>query len=52
MSVKGNGGTIKTTHKANVKLHGEVWFDEKSTTKSLALNNVKRNLRVTYDRNI
>ena len=49
MTLKQNGGTIKTTKKSNVKGYGEVWFDEQDITKILALNNFKRKFRVTYE---
>ena len=37
ITLKGNGGTIKTTRKAYVKVYGEVWFDEQFITIILAL---------------
>ena len=49
ITLKRNGGTIKTTCKAYVKVYGEVWFDERAITNILALNNVMSKLRVTYD---
>ena len=51
MIVKGNGGTINTTHKYNVKGYGEVWFNEQSIIKILALKNIKLNFRVKYNSN-
>ena len=48
MTLKVNGGTIQTTHKAYVKEYGGVWFDERSITKILALNKVKSKFIVTY----
>ena len=51
MTVKLNGVTIKTTQKSYVKGYGEVWFDERSITNILALENVKNKFRVTYDSN-
>ena len=33
MTVKGNGGDLKTHQKAHVENYGEVWFDERTITK-------------------
>ena len=51
MTVKRNGGTIKTTRKYYVKVYGEVWFDERDITHIFVLKNFKKNFIVTYDRN-
>ena len=51
ITVKVDCGTIKTTHKSNVKEYSEVWFDEGSITNIWALKNIKRKFRVTYSRN-
>ena len=48
MTVKGNVGTINTTHNANVKVYGDLWFDERAITNIFALNYSKRKFRVTY----
>ena len=50
-TVKVNCVTIKTTWKSNVKGYDEAWFDEWAITKFLALKNVNRRFRVTYDSN-
>ena len=49
MTVKGNGGDLKTHKKAYVKNYGEVWFDERAITNIMSLKNVKEKFRVTYD---
>ena len=49
MTVKGNGGNLKTNNKAYVKNYGEVWFDERAITNIMSLKNVKEKSRVTYD---
>ena len=41
MTVKGNGGDLKTHKKSYVKNYGEVWFDERAITKIMSLKNVK-----------
>ena len=49
MTVKGNGGDLKTHKKAYVKNYGEVWFNERLITNIMSLKNVKEKFRVTYD---
>ena len=48
MTVKVNGGDLKTHKKAYVKNYGEVWFNERAITNITSLNNVKEKFRVTY----
>ena len=50
-TVKVNGETINTTRKSNVKVYGEVWFDEWDIINIFALKNINLNSRVTYNRN-
>ena len=49
MSVKGNGGDLKTHKKAYVENYIEVWFDERAIMNIVYLNNFKEKLRVTDD---
>jgi Zinc knuckle len=49
VSVKGNGGTLTTNLKADVKGYGEVWFSEDAITNILSMANVTKKFRVTYD---
>ena len=49
MTVKGNGGDLKTHKKAYVENYGEVWFDERAITNIMSRNNVKEKFRVIYD---
>ena len=49
MTVKGDGGDLKTHKKAYVKNCGEVWFNERAITNIMSLKNVKEKFRVTYD---
>ena len=41
MTVKGNGGDLKTHKKAYVENYGEVWFNERAITNIMSLKNVK-----------
>ena len=49
MTVKVNGGDLKTHKKAYVINYGEVWFDERAITNIMSLKNIKEKFRVTYD---
>ena len=49
MTVKRNGGDLKTHQKAHVENYGEVWFDERAITNIMSLKNVKEKFIVTYD---
>ena len=49
MTLKLNGGDLKTQQKAHVKNYGEVWFNERAIMKIMSLKNVKEKFRVTYD---
>ena len=49
MTVKGNGGDLKTHQKAHVANYGEVWFDKRSITNIMLLKNVSEKFIVTYD---
>ena len=49
MTVKGNGGDLKTHQKSHVENNGEVWFDERAITNIMLLKNFKEKFRVTYD---
>ena len=51
MTVKGNGGDLKTHQKSHFENYGEVWFDEREITNITSLKNVKEKFRVTYDSN-
>jgi hypothetical protein len=48
--VTGNGGTLVVKRKATLNgYHAKVWFHAKAITNILALANVKKQYRVTYD---
>ena len=50
MRLKSNGGTMVVTHKAKVAgYHTHVWYNKKAITNILALSNVIKQYRVTYD---
>ena len=49
MTVCGNGGTLTTNKKAYIHNYGDVWFHEHAITNILALKNVLKQYRVTYD---
>ena len=49
MTVKQNVVTIKNTHKYYTEGYIEVWFDERSITNILVLNNVESKFRYTYE---
>jgi hypothetical protein len=49
VTVKGNGGTLTTKLKADVKGYGEVWFCEQAITNILSMANLTKKFRVTYD---
>ena len=50
MRLTSNGGTMVVTHKATMPgYHTDVWFDKKAITNILALRNVIKQYRVTYD---
>ena len=49
MTVHGNGGNLTTKQKAHVSNYGDVWFHPDAITNILALKNVKKQFRVTYD---
>ena len=49
MILRSNGGTITTNTKARVKGYGNVWFNPKYITNVMALKNIKKKYRVTYD---
>jgi hypothetical protein len=52
MRLASNGGTMTVHHKAKVKgYHTHVWFSERVITNILALSNVIKQYRVTYDSN-
>ena len=51
MTVKRNGGDLKTHNKSYVENYGEVWFDEREITNIMSLKNVKEKFRFTYDSN-
>ena len=51
VTVKGNGGDLKTHQKAHVENYSKVWFDERAITDIVSLKNVKEKFRVTYDSN-
>ena len=44
-----NGGVLITKEKGYLKNYGDVWVNEKAMTNILALCNVRRKYRVTYD---
>ena len=48
MTVKGNGGDLKTHKKAYVENYRDVWFNERAITNITSLNNVEEKFRVTY----
>jgi uncharacterized protein YodC (DUF2158 family) len=50
MQLKSNGGSMTVKHKAKMAgYHRDVWFDKKAITNILALSNVIKQYRVTYD---
>jgi hypothetical protein len=50
MSLRSNGGTMLVTRKAKVAgYHKEVWYDKKAITNIVALRNMQKQYRVTYD---
>ena len=50
MCLKSNGGTMTVTHKAKMAgYHAHVWYDKRAITNILALRNVIKQYRVTYD---
>jgi len=50
MRLKSNGGTMTVTHKAKMAgYHTHVWYNKKAITNILALSNVIKQYRVTYD---
>jgi hypothetical protein len=53
MRLKSNGGTMTVTHKAKMAgYHTHVWYITKAITNILALSNVIKQYRVTYDSNV
>lgn len=52
VKVTSNGGTLLVNHKASLPgYHKPVWYNKNAITNILALHNVKRQYRVTYDSN-
>ena len=51
IAVEGTGGTINVNHKIKIPHYdvGDPWFDENALTNILALCNVTKQYRVTYD---
>ena len=49
MTVKVNGGDLKTHKKSYVENYGEVWFDERAITNIMSLKNIKEKFRAAYD---
>jgi hypothetical protein len=50
MRLKSNGGTMVVTHKATMPgYQNNVWFSEKAITNIIALSNLIKQYRVTYD---
>ena len=49
MTLRSNGGTIKTSQMAKVKGYGDVWFNKDFITNIICLKNIKKKYRVTYD---
>jgi hypothetical protein len=50
MQLKSNGGFMTVEHKATMAgYHRDVWYDKKAITNILALSNVIKKYRVTYD---
>jgi hypothetical protein len=50
MRLKSNGGTMVVTQQAQIKgYHADVWYDKNAITNILALKNVIKQYRVTYD---
>jgi hypothetical protein len=49
MTLSGNGGTLVTNQKAHLKGYGLVWYSKDAITNILALSNVVKKYRVTYD---
>jgi hypothetical protein len=52
MKLQSNGGTMIVRHKAKITSYDhEVWFDENAITNIIALSNLIKQYRVTYDSN-
>ena len=50
MRLKSNGGTMRVNHKASIAGYmNKVWFDKKAITNIVALTNLIKQYRVTYD---
>jgi hypothetical protein len=50
MQLKSNGGSMTVNHKAKMAgYHRDVWYDKKAITNILALSNIIKHYRVTYD---
>ena len=49
MSIETNGGVLSTNMKGYLKGYGDVWFHPKAIANILALSNVIKKYRVTYD---
>ena len=50
MQLKNNGGTMTVSHKAKIKGYkNDVWFSEDAITNIIALSNLIKQYRVTYD---
>ena len=50
MILKRNGGTMKVNHKATINCYERpVWFSKDAITNIVALKNIIRKYRVTYD---
>jgi hypothetical protein len=52
MKLQSNGGTMKVNHKASINGYdNEVWFSKDAITNIIALSNLIKQYRVTYDSN-
>ena len=52
MKLQSNGGTMTVRHKASITSYDyEVWFDKNAITNIIALSNLIKQYRVTYDSN-
>ena len=50
MNLKSNGGTMQIRHKASITgYHHQVWFSKFALTNIIALSNLIKQYRVTYD---
>jgi hypothetical protein len=53
MNLQSNGGTMQIRHKASITgYHHQVWFSKFALTNIIALSNLIKQYRVTYDSHV